>query len=64
LNVTKNILEKNAAKGKVIVSESGINTPTDIRFLRECGACAFLIGSVIMLTDNVEKKVKEFVLAL
>jgi indole-3-glycerol phosphate synthase len=61
LNVTKNILAKINPKGKIIVSESGINTPADIRFLRESGACAFLVGSAIMLTDNIEEKVREFV---
>jgi indole-3-glycerol phosphate synthase len=35
--------------------------PEDIRFLRESGACAFLVGSAIMLTDNIEEKVREFV---
>jgi indole-3-glycerol phosphate synthase len=64
LNVTKRILERNSAEGKIVVSESGINTPTELRFLRECGAHAFLIGSAVMLADNVEAKVKEFVLAL
>jgi indole-3-glycerol phosphate synthase len=64
LGVTKRILERNNAKGKIIVSESGINTPADLRFLRECGAHAFLIGSAVMLADNVEEKVKEFVSAL
>jgi indole-3-glycerol phosphate synthase len=61
LNVTKQILLKNDPNGKLVVSESGINTPADIRFLRESGARAFLIGSAIMSTDNVEEKVKEFV---
>ena len=61
LNVTKQILAEINPKGKVVVSESGINTPADIRFLRESGACAFLIGSAIMSTDNIEEKVKEFV---
>ncbi len=61
LNVTKQILAENNPKDKVVVSESGINTPADIRFLRESGACAFLIGSAIMSTDNIEEKVKEFV---
>ena len=61
LNVTKKILSKNDPNGKVVVSESGINTPADIRFLRESGACALLIGSAIMSTDNIEEKVKEFV---
>jgi indole-3-glycerol phosphate synthase len=64
LNVTKAILERNSAEGKVVVSESGINTATDLRFLRECGAQAFLIGSAVMLADNVEVKVREFVSAL
>ncbi len=63
LNVTKGILEKNVANGKVVVSESGINSATDIRFLRRCGAKAFLVGSAIMLVDDVEAKVKEFVQA-
>ncbi len=64
LDVTKRILERNDAKGKIVVSESGINTPADLRFLHECGANAFLIGSAIMKTHNVEKKVKEFAMAL
>jgi indole-3-glycerol phosphate synthase len=63
LNVTKMILERNSAEGKLVVSESGINTPADLRFLRDCGAYAFLIGSAVMLADNAEAKVKEFVSA-
>ena len=31
-----------------VVSESGIHTPEDIRYLRGCGADAFLVGSSIM----------------
>jgi len=61
LNVTKQILSKNDPNGKLVISESGINTPADIRFLRESSARAFLIGSAIMSTDNIEEKVKEFV---
>ncbi|MHC4891484.1 MAG: indole-3-glycerol-phosphate synthase [Planctomycetota bacterium] len=64
LSVTKRILERNNTEGKIIVSESGIKTPADLSFLRECGAHAFLIGSAIMLADNVENKVKEFVSVL
>jgi len=63
LNTTKEILKNNDSCGKVIVSESGIKTLDDLRFLRECGAKAFLIGSSIMLTENIEEKVKEFVKA-
>jgi indole-3-glycerol phosphate synthase len=64
LNVTKQILEQNGAEGKIIVSESGVSTPADLRFLRLYGAQAFLVGSSVMLADNVEEKVKELVAAL
>jgi indole-3-glycerol phosphate synthase len=61
LNTTKETLKRNNTHGKMVVSESGIKTPADLRFLRQCGAKAFLIGSAIMLTENIEDKVKEFV---
>jgi indole-3-glycerol phosphate synthase len=61
LSQTKTILSSINPKNTVIVSESGIKSPTDIRFLRESGAGAFLIGSAIMLSDNIEEKVREFV---
>jgi indole-3-glycerol phosphate synthase len=61
LKVTKEILAKNDSNGKLVISESGIKTPEDIRFLRETGAQAFLIGSAVMSSDNIEEKVKEFV---
>ncbi|MGA2385415.1 MAG: indole-3-glycerol-phosphate synthase [Candidatus Bathyarchaeia archaeon] len=61
LNVTKEILSRNNPKGKVVVSESGIKTAMDVRFLRESGAKAFLIGSALMQSGNVEEAVREFV---
>ena len=61
LNVTKKILQSTNPKNKLIVSESGINTAADVQFLRESGASAFLIGSAIMLSNNIEEKVREFV---
>ena len=61
--VTERILKNNDSQGKVVVSESGVMTPSDIRFLRGCGAQAFLIGSAIMMATSIEKKVKEFVTA-
>ena len=63
LNTTRLILEKHKVPNKLVVSESGIKTPLDLQFLRSCGANAFLIGSSIMLTENIEEKVAEFVLA-
>jgi len=62
LNTTKTILQKHGKGGKkTVISESGIKSAADLRFLRGSGADAFLIGSSIMLTDDVESKVKEFV---
>jgi len=61
LNTTKNILSKQPRNCKVVVCESGINTTADLRFLYGCGAKAFLIGSSIMSSDDVEAKVREFV---
>lgn len=64
LNTTKEILRCNSSEEKAVVSESGIKTPADVRFLRACGAHAFLIGSAIMFAEDIEQKVKEFVSAL
>ncbi len=61
LKVTRTILQSINPKNKLIVSESGIHTAADIRFLRESGASAFLVGSAIMSSDNIEEKVGEFV---
>jgi indole-3-glycerol phosphate synthase len=61
LNTTKQILQNQTKQGKVVVSESGVKAPLDLQFLRGCGADAFLVGSSIMLTDDIESKVKELV---
>ena len=64
LQATKRILMKYYVEDKVIVSESGINSPKDICFLRGCGAQAFLVGTAIMKASNIKEKVKELVEAL
>ena len=63
LKTTEKILMKHESKGKVIVSESGLINPLDLVFLRKCGAQAFLIGSSVMMAENIKQKVKEFVTA-
>ncbi|MEM1547125.1 MAG: indole-3-glycerol-phosphate synthase [Candidatus Methanomethylicia archaeon] len=63
LNITRKILENMNPHGKIIISESGIEKPEDIRFLYSYGVRAFLIGSAIMLAENIENKIKEFVYA-
>ena len=62
LKTTETVLE-GYDKSRVILSESGINTIEDIRYLKKCGADAFLIGSSIMKSDNIEEQVKELVSA-
>lgn len=61
LNVTREILDGVESCGKIVVSESGIKSAFDIRFLRSCGAGAFLVGSAVMLAEDVEAKVRELV---
>ncbi len=63
LNTTKQILQINPKSGRTVISESGIKSVSDLQFLRGCGADGYLIGSSIMLTKDVESKVREFVQA-
>jgi indole-3-glycerol phosphate synthase len=64
LKRTQKILSEVNDYNKIVVSESGIQTPTHIHFLHGCGAKAFLVGSAIMLADNLEAKVRELVMAI
>ncbi len=60
LKTTENVLS-GYEKSRIILSESGIETPEDIQYLKKCGADAFLIGSSIMKSDNIEEQVKKLV---
>jgi indole-3-glycerol phosphate synthase len=60
LKTTELVLE-GYEKSRIILSESGINTVEDIQYLKKCGADAFLIGSSIMKSDNIEEQVKKLV---
>jgi len=64
LHVTARILAEVGSTDRIVVSESGIETADHVRFLRKCGTHAFLVGSSIMLADDVEEKVRELVMAL
>ncbi|MDP6857935.1 MAG: indole-3-glycerol-phosphate synthase [Candidatus Nitrosopelagicus sp.] len=63
LNTTKEILE-NSEKEKLIISESGISNPDDIRFLHKCGADGYLVGSSIMKAGNIQQTVQNLVNAI
>ena len=63
LETTKQILE-NFQKSKIILSESGIKSADDVKFLRECGADAFLIGTSIMKSSDIQNSVSKLVSAI
>jgi len=62
LKTTKTVLE-GYEKSRPILSESGIETSEDIQYLKKSGADAFLIGSSIMKSDNIEEQVRKLVMA-
>ena len=60
LNTTKEILKDRKEK-RIIISESGIEDPKDIKFLHKCGADAFLVGSSIMKSRDIKGHVEKLV---
>jgi indole-3-glycerol phosphate synthase len=48
-----------APKGGVIISESGILTPEDVKKAKNLGANAVLVGSALLLAGDLEKKYRE-----
>ncbi len=64
LDTTTRLLGKIGERaGKVLISESGFETASDIRKVKPAIVDGFLIGSSIMLSQDLESKVREFVLA-
>src|SRR5437667_4744787 len=61
LSTTERILAENADLDRPIVSESRIESPTDIRRLKTAGVRAFLVGTPIMKSSDIEGKVRELV---
>jgi indole-3-glycerol phosphate synthase len=61
LSATERILSENVDLDGLVVSESGIESPRDIRRLKAAGAHAFLVGTSIMKSSDIEGKVRELV---
>lgn len=60
LGTTETIL-RGCEKTRPILAESGVETPDDIRYLKRCGADAFLVGSSIMKSGNISEYVQGLV---
>ena len=50
---TTRVLSKMVPKDRMLVSESGLATPEDLREMAQCGARSFLIGESLMRHDDV-----------
>jgi indole-3-glycerol phosphate synthase len=58
LDVTKH-LRPMIPENITVVSESGIHTPEDVSFVRQCGVDAILVGTELMRADDVSLKIRE-----
>lgn len=58
LNTTLSMLDK-IPSDSLLISESGIHTPEDVKLLREHGVKAFLVGEAFMVADDPGAKLKE-----
>jgi indole-3-glycerol phosphate synthase len=64
LNTTLRLLADAELQGdKVLISESGFESAEDIRRVKAARVDGFLIGSSLMLSEDLERKTREFVLA-
>ncbi|SRR5579864_892 len=61
LATTERVLEYNGHVDRPLVSESGIKNSADILRLKEGGVNAFLVGTSIMSSSDIEAKVRELV---
>ena len=47
--------------GIIVVSESGIQTPDDVKRVKDAGAHAILVGEALIKSDNPGDKLRELV---
>ncbi len=52
-------LASDIPEGRIIISESGVNTREDIDILMKAGIRCFLIGETLMRADDIGRKLKE-----
>ncbi len=59
-DVTRRLLSGGRPDNRLVATESGINSSVDIASLKNAGADAFLIGSAIMSSEDIEATVRRF----
>jgi indole-3-glycerol phosphate synthase len=59
METTARTLSKGSRTKKLIISESGIFSPKEMSSLAKLGVGAFLVGTSIMLSEDMEAKVSE-----
>ncbi len=62
VGVSEHILMNVKVKHKLVVCESGINSPAQVILLKSLGADAFLVGTYIMTSSDIEGSVRRFVM--
>ena len=60
INTTLRII-KEMPEGKIVISESGINTGDDVKRLMNAGVHAILVGEAIVTSTNPGEKIKELI---
>ena len=61
---TEKLLKSYGKAKSTIISESGINTPEDIRYLTSAGADAFLVGTSVMQAQDIAAKISDLYYAI
>ena len=62
LGTTERILKYADVADRTVVSMSGIESPADVKYLRRCGADAFLVGSAFMRSHDMEETLRRMTL--
>lgn len=60
LSTTEKLI-KEIPEGKIIVSESGINTKEEVKQLKDLGVNAILVGEALIRSPDIETKVRELI---
>ena len=58
---TERLVKKYGTGSRIVVSESGFDSPEKIAMLKSLGVKAFLIGTSILKSENLLEKLKDFV---